>query len=393
MSDVNSWLVAESGRILPDVLHQRTLNVGPWVNLVQKGKWSDEMGEVLSVMTYERSLPATPMAWTPVGFNDGTGNNCVPQAQQVEWGQTLRQFNLEHAALQSPPICVNDLRYPFKRAQQLSACFSALSQQTSWAWEHRHRNEYVRLSQHKIVARSGLPEDDVDFPTQLPTSRFTAGIAARIYQKLIREGAARDGGSVDMVDNRPQFIAIMSSETDTLMLQEDYKIREDFQYSGRVAELLQPFGVSRPYKGFYHLIDDFAPRWNWDSEEGEYVSVPPYVEVETTKGSAWEVNPDYETASFEDTIIFLPTVFRSLVPAPISSPGGQTDFKPQNYQGVWGWRNIAHATDNPDNTWGFFRGIFSAGSEPMFPQYGYVVRHLRPEISLGLVDQYGHTPA
>lgn len=388
--NIDHWLLNETGRLVPEVLHQRTLHTGPWVNLVPKGSWPEGMGESLSVVTYERSLPTTSLTWGAVSFSDGTGAAaCLPETAQVEWGQTTRSYNLEHAALESPDLCVNDLRNSFKRERQLNAIWSILGQQTSWVWEQRHRSEYVRIAQHKIIAREGLPEDDTAFPTQLPTSRLTAGMLARVYLKLNRDGARRDGGAVDVVNNKPQYIAIMSSETDHTLLMEDYKIREDIRNSDRVPELLAPYGVDRPYKGFYHLIDDFCPRWEYDDEDG-WVEVPPYVRVASTKGYKWELNPDYETATYEDTIIFLPSVFKSLVPDTITTPGGSTKFDPVKYQGTWSWQNIKHREDNPDGTIGHFRGVFMAGSEPVFPQFGYVIRHLRAEIPLALVDQYGN---
>lgn len=388
--DINDLLTHESGRISEEI-HDRTLNTSPWINLVKKGQWPDEMGEQISVLMYERSLPATSPTWETVTFNDGTGNNCVPNAEVVEFAQTLRNYNLQQTALQSPNICVNDLRFTFKRRKQLENCFSILSQNTGWLWQERHRDEYVRLSEHKMIAKDGLPESDTAFPSQLPTSRLTAGILKRIYQKLIRDGAARDGGSVDTVNGRPQFIAVMSPEMDQLIVEEDLKIREDFRYSNRVAELLQPFGVDRPYKGFYHLIDDFPPRYNWTG--AAWSRIDPYVAVATDKGNKYEINPAYETATYEDTIIFLPSVLRCLMPKPITTPGGNTRFDPQKYQGDWGWRNILDRVENPDGTWGYFRGIFSCGTEPVYPQFGYVIRHLRADLPLNLVDADGNIPA
>lgn len=388
--DIDQLMTVESGRIQDEIL-DRSLHSGPFVNLVRKGTWTDEMGEQISVLMYERSLPATSPTWETVTFNDGTGSNCVPSAEVIEFAQTLRTYNLQQTAMESPKICVNDLRFTFKRRKQLENCFSILSQNTAWLWEQRHRDEYVRLSDHKIIAKAGLPEDDTAFPVQQATSRLTSGILKRVYQKLIRDGAQRDGGAVDIVNGRPQFIAVMSPEMDQLIVEEDYKIREDFRQSGRVAELLAPFGVDRPYKGFYHLIDDFPPRYNWVG--GAYERVEPYYAVATTKGNKYEVNPDYEDATFEDTIIFLPTVFRSLIPAPITTPGGNTSFDAQKYQGDWGWRNIQDRVENPDKTWGYFRGIFSSGSEPVFPQFGYVIRHLRADLPLNLVDADGNVPA
>lgn len=386
--DINDLLVSESGRISEDI-HDRTLHTTVWIDLVQKGTWPDEMGEQISVLTYERTIPATSPTWQTVTFNDGTGSNCVPTAEQIEFAQTLRNYNLQHTALESPPICVNDLRFTFKRRKQLENCYSILTQNTGWLWQERHRSEYVRLSEHKVICADGFPEGSASFPTTEPTGRLTGDILERFHLRLTRQGAARDGGAVDMVDGRPQFVAIMSPETDKAIIRKDYEIREDFRNTSRAPELLAPLGVSRAYNGFYHLIDDFPPRWNFTG--GAWVEVPPLVLTATTKGSMAVENPAYETAEYEDTIIFLPSVFKTLIPKPITTPGGNTEFDAQKYMGNWKWLNIQDRVENPDKTWGYFRGIFSSGSEPIYPQFGYVLRHKRANVQNVFIDE-NHNP-
>ena len=99
------------------------------------------------------------------------------------------------------------------------------------------------------------------------------------------------------------------------------------------------------------------------------------------RGVRYELNPAYLTADYEDTIIFTPTVFTSLVPKPLGD-FGQMQFDPQNYRGEFTWKNIPDRATNPDGTVGFFRAIFASGSKPIFPNHGYVIRHKRSVISV-----------
>ena len=55
---IDSWLAAESGRIGPDI-YNKTLNTSPWTTLVKQEAWPDEMGVSISVLIYERTLPAS----------------------------------------------------------------------------------------------------------------------------------------------------------------------------------------------------------------------------------------------------------------------------------------------------------------------------------------------
>ena len=74
--DIDQLLISESGRIGPDI-YSKSLNTSPWLKLVKKGSWPDEMGTEISVMTYQRSLPANTLTWSTLELNTGTGSNCV----------------------------------------------------------------------------------------------------------------------------------------------------------------------------------------------------------------------------------------------------------------------------------------------------------------------------
>lgn len=385
--DIDQILTAESGRISPE-MHQRTLHQSIWLDMVPKGTWEDEMGETISVLTYEASIPASSTAWTAVTTNTGSGNSCVPVADTIAFAQTLRTYALAQKALEGPPICVNDLRYAFKRQKQLESCYSILAENSKELWANRHRDEYVRLAQHKVICKSGYPESSASFPLQEPTSRLTSAALKRVYLALRRMGAARDGGSVSMEKGAPVFIAVMSPESDEVIISEDYQIREDFRnVDSRAPELLQALGIDRAYKGFYHVIDEQCPRYNFTG--GAWVRVPYYTLTATTNGSMAVVNSAYETATYEDTIIFLPSVYKCLIPRPISTPGGGTEFDPNTYMGDWKWKNIEDRVENPDKNWGYYRGIFSSGSEPVYPQFGYVLRHQRANIEDVFIDADG----
>ncbi len=379
--DINDLLQQESGRIGPDIF-DKSLNTSPWLKLVQRDTWPDEMGQSIQVLTYERSLPGTTPSWSTVDYTTGTGaGSCTPTAEEVSFASTLRTYNLQQTALESPPICVNDLRFTTMRREQLRSCFDVLQQNARYLWQERYRDEYIRLAEHKVIVKTGFPESDSAFPAQIPTSKLTQGTLDRFYLKLLRDGAGNN--AVDRVNGRPQFIAIMGPETQENILKEIGDIRDDFRYSDRVGELLGPLGVTRPYKGFFHLIDDFPPRYNFDGTN--WVRVEPYIASSASKGQKYDINPAWETAAYEDTILFHEDVYTSMVPKPITSPGGNTTFEAVKYMGDWKWLNEFDKTENPDKTIGYFRGIFSDGSKPIHPEFGYVLRHLRcaPELNLG----------
>jgi len=383
--DVEQLLTTESGRIGPDI-YERTLNTSPYLKLVKQGVWPDEMGNSISVLTYERSLPLQangvdyrPQTWSTISDNtgDGTNGNCSPTANKVSWAQSTKSYSIQQTSLESPDICVNDLRSPVNRKAQLSAILRILTENTKYIWVERFRDEYTRLSEHKVVCAPGssgdCPEDDSAFPATEATTQLTPNLMKRFYQKLNRDGAG--DMAVDRKDNRPIYIAILSSEASENLLLLDDDFRQDVRYSGKVNDLLAPLGVERSYKGFFHLVDDFAPRWNL--VDGVWTRVYPYYGLPATTGNKVDINPAYESASHEDTLLFHPMVFTNLTPKPITAPGGNMTFDAVNYRGDFKWLNIQDRVDNPDKTIGFFRGVFQTASEPGVPSWGYVLRHLR----------------
>ena len=371
---IEQQLITESGRIGPDI-YRRTLNMSPWLKLIKQEEFPEEMGQIISVLTYERSVPTYPLTWQNVGMSSGqTGGTCLPPTTEVDWAQTLLQYQLQHMALQSPPLCVNDLRVAFKRKEQLTNMMYVLTENSAYAWINRYRDEYERIAGHQVICASGFPDGTgAGFPLTVPTATLTQGTLRYFYMKL-----NRDGGSLNPLDRengRPVYGLITDAETSENIIKENVDIRQDYRFSSRVNELLAPLGVERSYGGFFHIIDDLPARW--DFVAGAWVRRYPYVSVPATQGNKAEIDPVYEQAAYTDSIIFHNDVMISLVPTPITAPGGNTRFDPVTYRGEFKWLNIPHQTDNPDGTIGFFRAIFMQGTKPVIPNFAYVFRHLR----------------
>ena len=415
--DIEQVLINEANRIGPDI-YRKTLNTSPWLKLVKKDVWPDEMGDTIKVLTYERSLPTSTLSWNQVSLDPvlsangttvaqaGHGSNALPSVSNIQFAQTLRSYNLTQTALESPKLSVNDLRFSLKRKEQLSNIFAILQENTSYAWQDRFRDEFVRLAQNKInaavdtagnlISVSGEAATGAAFnSTTLPTSTLVQGILDRVYMKLIRDGAGNN--PLDRENARPVFGAILSSEASRNLIAASPDIRQDYRWSDSKNELLAPLGISRSYAGFFHMVDDWGPRYDYYADSSAVTAAlaagastavvgwnrrMPYVAVATTQGSKWDINPDYEKAKYEDTIIFHQDVFTNLVPKPITAAGSNVTFDAVSYMGDFKWKNIITPDTNPDGTIGYFRAILSSGSKPIRPEWGYVIRHLRASTPL-----------
>lgn len=376
---LNDSFVRQENLIGPGI-YKKSLNTSPWNKLIPKETWPDGLSDTIQVLTMERNLPANIDSWADLTPNDDS-NNCAPTADVVPTGQTLRSYNLQVKAIESQDICVNDTRNAFKTQQQIEAMYQNLTQVTRYIWKRRAILEYTRLSEFKMIAAPGMPEHPTHFPAIAATSILTQKMLNKIYQQLIGDSAEMDGGSLGMQDGRPQFILITDAESSDAIRDEE-GMRQAFLWNAkRVPELLQPLGVEYGVKGFYHTIDPLPRRWNFT--DGAWVEVLPYASTSTTKGTKLRISDAYRQAPYTDSFVFLPSVMSFMVPDPISTMGSGTSFTPQSYMGDFKWLNIQHRTDNPDNAFGFYRGLIQTGSKPVHPEFGFVIRHLRCPSDIG----------
>jgi len=403
LDTVNSILVSEAGRIGPDI-YTKSLNTSAWLNLAQRGAFPDEMGDVINVLTWERSLPANGLTWTDVNtqqyFNNAGGDgslspdpqtlaSCLPTAAKISFGQTVRSYGLKQAAVQSPKICVNDLRFAAKRKDQLTAMFNILKDNTKWAWETYYRAVYADLAEHKVVVTSSLTSVDGAATWATPVvgtvaamRHLSQGILDRVYLKLVREGAEPWG----MENGRPIYAVVLSPEAQEFLFRGigGLNLRDDFRYNNsRVNELLAPLGVERSYKGWFYLVDMFPRRFNVTEVPAssptayQWTEILPFAPEETTNGRRFVLNSEYEIADVEEAYVFVREALEFQVPKAITAPGGGTAFSTLNYMGDFRWLNIPHETTNPDGTIGFFRGVMSVAAKPQAPDLATVFRFRR----------------
>jgi hypothetical protein len=393
MPNLEQLLIQQENLIGPDI-YTKTIDSSLWLKMIQQEAWPDGMGEQLRVLTFERTLAADTDSWQGLSQNlpETSGvpgaNSCVPQATQIGFAQRFRTFNLEQKAVESPPICVNDIRFGFQFKEQLRNMYDMLTQNVAYMWKRRYRSEYVRLAEHKVVAalNGNTLEESASGYGVVPVSALTQGILNWARMRLLRDGAGVAAAGRE--NGAPVFTLVTSAETSDNIIRQN---AQDIRYTtSKVDELYAPLGVDRSYRGFYHVVDDFPRRFTLDG--GNIVEVPPYLDAVTAgvpaveKGVHSIINPDYEVAPYEESIIFVKDVMRSLVPSVITSPGGNVTYEPQNYRGEFKFLNIRDRVENPDGNWGYFRGIMQSGSKPIHPEWGYSILHLRCGVDVGLLD-------
>ena len=401
---INTILTQEANRIGSDIYAQ-TLHTSPWIDLIKKSAFPSDMGYQLNTIIYDRSLPVidtaadgTPdgtlgVSWTNLGAAEAapgsqrTGflgdpavkNVLAPQTGKslIDFTRSLKAYSLKRAVLESPRINIEDLRFAAHRQEQLRAIMDILKESTRFSWEERYRDEYDLLcgSIVNCVATGTVPVAKTS-GTQTTLAKLNAATAVipaanisnkvldGLYFRLVRAGAGTKAYGRE--NGRPVFGLVLSSEA-SYFLQTEAGFRDDVRYNAsKVSDLIAPLGIEKAFRGFYHLVDDMAPRFS--GTVGSLIRQSPY----TLSSDVVIPNTSYDTAPFEAAYVLHEEVMESLIPEPISGVSG-LQFNPVNYRGDFRWTNIQSESLNPDGTIGFFRGILASASKPIKTDFGYAV--------------------
>ena len=419
---IDTILTQEANRIGQDI-HRRTLHTTPWMDLLKQTAFPSGMGYQLGTLVYDRALPrqgatstSLGLNWTALGTNpqdtlrtDSTvdqvlvgapDTNIGPQSGKsfISFARQLKQYSLSRAVVESPRINVEDLRFAAYRQEQLRAVMDALTEATRYSWEERYRDEYDRVCANLVPCLSlgtpivqtydldnaggaplrieGRQTVDVDLISDFtvsgtdndyrPTANISNKILDSIYFRLVRAGAGANAYGRE--NARPVFALVCSSEASYKLISEA-GIRDDYRYNNaKVGELIAPLGIERSHRGFYHLVDDLAPRFNV-AGTGVLTRVFPYA---ATAAGVISENAGYNTATLEAAYVLHQDVMESQIPEPITGSNGLT-FDPVTYRGKFDWKNIASEVNNPDGTIGFFRGVLASATKPIKTEFGYVI--------------------
>lgn len=383
LTSFNAILIEEANRLDGD-LYERSIHTSPWIDLVDTGAFPDGIGDIVSTLIWERSLPTGTVTWKNLMGADSGSDSILPPTLTVATAKTLREYRLQHTALESEYLNINDLRTAVIRDEQLTAIRDNLSMNTNYLWRVRSRQEYDRLTKHVCLVSTGDVESVSGGAADTTASDevLTNSELTKYRNRMIRMGAGRR--PLDRIDGAPIFALVCDSEVSDALKAETL-ITEALKFSGRANELLTPLGVEKAYKNFFHVIDDTAPRYTFAN--GAYTEVLPYEAAAPDNanglfGSRLVEGADYEAAPFTRSYIFHQDVMKLLYPNVITSAAGTT-FDPVMYRGDWKWLNVVNLDPNsvaynPDGTIGKFRGVFAAATKQGVSEYGFTFIHKRP---------------
>jgi hypothetical protein len=381
--EITNMLYAETGRV-SQRLWNKIAPVDPWVAYVPRGEWPKEMGFSINNMMLERTLTdsETGTEWVDAAPSAKTGeaggpfNNCNPTPEILKIGQTLRTYNVQRRNIQTEDFCINDLMNDFQVKKVLNNMMDILTFVTEWVISNRCQNEYARLCAHQTSEGTPFSLDSTTIdPANPPDSRLLQGSLEQIYQQLVIDGAYQDNGSIGKgMNDQPIFMLFTDAITSRDLIRQDPELRMDFRYADP-DQLINTLGTPYSYNGYKHVWIKFPPRYNLVN--GAYVRVYPYKAADpTTKGYKRDINVHYFNAQYQDSFVFIPTVYTQLWEAPSTNPGGRLKFDYASHMGEFQFLVIRDKTCNPRGETGFFDALFANASEPGMTHFGYRIRHL-----------------
>jgi len=407
---LNQVFSEEAERIDKDV-HSYLLHTSPWIDLSSRGEFESGAGYRMNSLIYDRSLPqsdsVTPGTYDQLGVNfvemspsalasvnKDAGvlagshvdtNGATYKAARIDFTKKLREYSLKKATYFGPFLNLEDLKFTSQLQEQVSQMVEILGDSTKWVMENRFRDEYDRISDTVVACRtsgttittgkSGTPTGgisatgvlDLDADTTLiPTANISNRVLDMVQIRLRIGGANRNAWGME---NGQAIHALILSSEASYRLTTESGYRDDVRNNGsRVDELLQPLGVSKSFRGFYHIADDLAPRYTYvDSGSNDYFSrVQPYA----FSSSVLIPNASYLTAQYEAAYVLHKDACKHLIPSPNINAGSGVTFDPRDYTGKYDWLNIKDININPFGTIGRFGGTFATATKGLKVDYG-----------------------
>lgn len=382
--------------LLNATMYSTFARTSPWNSqMIMSGEWTDGVGDSGRIATFGATDPRPE--WMNISL-DSTSDQIPITVNRT--GATTYSYSRFITRLASEKLDVLRMRQSWQAQQQAENIVKQLVRAVGNAWSRFYRQSYINIASYKLIpTKAGIVGLDVvsndinSMPEVKPEAALNDDLMNQAWQLLINEGAGDSAAFMDQ--GSPVFLAFTSKDTVDFILRENQVIHKDWNFAeaaeGKEATLLRQLGVKWTYKGFTYVVDNMNPRYTFDDSKPtgqKWVEVPQYIPVETTVGTRYVPNPAYMNAPYEDTIIFVKDVYKSLVPRPVSAYG-QAKWDPVTYAGELTWVNNKDNDANYMGTQGLFVATLSAAPMPVFPRHGVVIRHIRTTSGRNLVGADG----
>lgn len=365
-------------------IYGKGFTYGPWVAGTPRATWEDGQGIILNNLMWERMLPTDDgTEWTDASPSDNnTLDACNTAAETLHWGQTSRPFRIQKRHIQTEDICFEDIRSSFMYMAFMGKLQKSLNAVSDFVWDSRDRDEYIRLSDHKVTEAETISLEATSFTgANPPTRRLTWGTLEMIYDYLDGEGIMDAGGATGVSDKSGRPIIDLYTDSNTIrdLIRQDPELRDDFRFAyegqGINSPLLQMRGSALAYNGYRMVQDNKVKRYNIVG--GNIVYVPKYLPAvqNATVGWTQQQNPNWRYAKYQISVVHIPSVFTQRVLG-TKGPIDGMNFSAVSFMGEFEFLVIRDKKCNPKGNKGFFDAYYGSASEPGDTHLGFAVAHI-----------------
>lgn len=422
-------ILAQNAFVIGPLIYKETLNVSAWDALIPKTDLPEGVGNSLSTLIYDRSVPTTTAGGSTVGANwarvgteivaanafgptegqliegaagEVIGSTAAAATAFIKFRKRMRNYFLSKAHLKSPYIDVNTVREAAARAEQLNAIQEILTENTRWTWNRRHETEYERVSGNfvpclaastsPILANVDIRTGAIDPETGSAATGGTADNPFFGLNLVDLELNTSGAGNTEVVPTGSLSNVVMDRIYNRLVRSTNHSKAYGSANGRPVFSVVLGSDISLALKRETGIRDDMRESTFVDELlkplgvncdfRGYYHMVDDLIPRFTESGgvltrvepfdSNGEYNSAYDTAPYEAAYIVHKEVMECQVPkANVSAPG--ISFGPVNYRGVFEWLNIQDEVKNPQKTIGFYYGTLASASKAIKVMNGFTI--------------------
>jgi len=351
---------------------------------MKKENFPDGIGYNPITVNTLRSNAVGGSGWVTIAQEDGSANNCTPDPSVVSPALLTQPYVIEQQITKTYPICLTDARFGYQFEEQVKNIRQNFVATIVDLWEDRSKYWFQYYANKVVANQAGTTGTASTFPNVAADYIASQAILDPLWFQIMQAGGGEEPYA--MSNGASIIPAIMSPEAHRNIIAGSTAVRDDFRfaqmgkgYDG--AQLLQSWGVDKPYGGFMHVIDYRMPRYNFTN--GAYVAVPYYTTASASIGTQVIVNPDYVAALYEVVYLWHPEAVIRQTPKPMGSVGSDTKFMALNYNGSVTWRNFPTESNPLENQGSWYAQLIAAFKPTSKKTYAYAIMFRRCNVAVG----------
>ena len=293
-------------------------------------------------------------------------------------GFERRLISLMRREFKTDRYCVNEIKSASEFELTFAKIIENIRTQVTFFKEYNIGLNFLSgIAKKLVVDGTGLKGNRAD-PYSYPAigtatlSKLTVRVLSKIYEGMRR----RSDVAPFMIQNtKPLYAVSASDELMDAVYLTDPNARADLHFSSASDELLKGYNFMDSIRGQFINAPILYPR-RFNYTGGEWIEVYPFVNgIPAEVGEFSDLNPLWESAAYEEVLIYGKAPFNIFFREQITTIGEGTDFGPEpTFMNTWMWVNV-QTDDDPFRRVGYYATSIELALAPQYSGgiYGLMV--------------------